>query len=438
MLEEMSATPPTSKVTEESSTPVQVAPAIDMERARRVSERLRSEFSTIVRKLPVEARTIAGMADELAVPRPGCQRLIRALRSRGSLIKSLTFYPGVRGLQQIVDAVRRYGIDESTTAGAEAAVRQLADLTSDFGGSQSRLNAALETMLEDSDAAPAANSASWDDRRDVFESSRRITKRSFDTQFAIYIYRPVKDNDALIHSVTAMGMIGMRCDANALPLCIVSSSAPSDEEHSHAVSALPGLSGLPISLMQDFSSDPPPSLTVHRQHDRMTILTESPVGETCDVVLARRFSEITHPAIDDPPHQFCWMLSEGPSRHLLMQVYMHRSMARVSIPSADAYFVGSRGVIGGMHKDDRGEDRVEMPAYRWFDRLPNGPRLEQLGTGLQHANHASYSRVGELTAELFRRHDWDPDEFVGVRSFVRYPVWGAQYLINFDFSNDDE
>jgi len=43
-----------------------------------------------------------------------------------------------------------------------------------------------------------------------------------------------------------------------------------------------------------------------------------------------------------------------------------------------------------------------------------------------------------LTAELFRRHDGDPDDFVGVRSFVRYPVWGAQYLINFDFSNDDE
>jgi hypothetical protein len=233
-------------------------------------------------------------------------------------------------------------------------------------------------------------------------------------------------------------MIGIEREANALPLCVVSSSVPRDEEQSHTVEALPGLSGLPISIVPDFSSTPPPQLTVRRQPGRVTVLTETTPGVKSDVVLARRFSEIRHPALDDPAQQFCWMLSEGPSHNLVMQVFMHRSMARASIPSADAYFVGSRGIVGGMQQNERGETYVELPAFRWFDRLPDGPRLEQLGTGLEHASHACYPRLGELSDELFRRHDWDPAEFVGVRCHVRYPVWGAQYLIAFDFSRDDD
>jgi hypothetical protein len=412
--------------------------ALEVEHARRIAERLRSEFSMILRALPPELRTIAGMAAELDVPRPTCQRLLRAMRSRGLLVQSLTYYPGVRGLQQFVDAAKRKGFEESTIAGAEAALRQFADLTTDCGGSQARLNAAIEEALREREPATSASDAATMARQRAFESTRQLTKRSFDTQLALYIYRPVKGSDELIHSVTAMGMIGMERHANAQPLCIVSSSVPRDEEQSQTVESLPGLSGLPISVVPDFSSAPVPQLSVRRQPGRVTVLTEMAPDARSDLVLARRFSEIRHPALDDPPQQFCWMLSDGPSRNLVMQVFMHRSMARASIPSADAYFVGNRGIVGGMQQNERGETYVELPAFRWFDRLADGPRLEQLGAGLQHANHACYPRLGDLTKELFHRHDWDPAEFVGVRCHVRYPVWGAQYLIAFDFARDDE
>jgi hypothetical protein len=412
-------------------------PALDVDRARRVAERLRSEFGTILRALPPECRTIVGVAEELQIPRPGCQRLLRALRSRGSVVESLTFYPGVRGLQQIVNAARRRGLDDSIVAGAEAAVRQFADLTIDCGGSQSRLNFAVAAALLECEAAPADSGPELAKRHRAFAGWRHVTRRSFETQLAVYIYRPVKGNEALIHSVTAMGMIGINRDASALPLCVASSSTPSDETHSHTVESLPGLSGLPISIMPDFSSSPPPEMTVRRQPGRVTVMMDPLPGEATDVVLARRFTEITHPAFEEPRQQFCWLLSEGPSRNLLMQVYMHRSMARASIPTADAYFVGSRGVVGGSQPDANGEMQVETPAFRWFDRLPDGPRLEQLGSGIGRSDHASYPRSGELCAELFRRHAWDPDEFVGVQCHVRYPVWGAQYLISFDFSSDD-
>lgn len=412
---------------------------LDLERVRRVAERLRSEFGLVLRALPPESRTIAGMAAELEIPRPGCQRLLRALRARGPLTETLTYFPGVRGLQQIIDASRRKGIEASTVAGAEAALRQFADLTADCGGSQAQLNTAIaEAVREHEYGSSIDGDAVAADRRRVFESCRSITRRCFETQFALYMYRPAENRGDCAHSVTAMGMIGIERQANALPLCIVSSSVPRDDEASCTVESLPGLSGLPISILPEFSSAPPPTLTVRRQPGRVAVLTETEPGVKSDVVLARRFREIQHPAVEEPRQQFCWLLSEGPARHLLMQVYMHRSMARTSIPSADAYFVGSRGIIGDVYTDSQNEQHVELPDFRWFDRLPNGPRLEQLGVGLEHASHACYPRCGALTAELFNRHGWDPDEFVGVRCYVPYPVWGAQYLISFDFTRDDE
>ena len=415
-----------------------LAHRLDVESAKRVSERLRSEFGLILRALPPQVRTIAGLSAELSIPRPGCQRLLRALRSRGPLLETLTFFPGARGLQQIVDAARQKGFDASTIAGAEAALRQFADLMADYGGSQSRLNEAIAEALRRRPTEPPVTEPLSAERRLAYESWREITKRSFETQFALYIYKPVEGREDRIHTVTAMGMIGIERERNSLPLCIVSSSAPRDDQHATAVESLPGLSGLPISVMPDFSGAPAPELTVRRQPGRVTVLTETQPGVSSDVVLARQFREVNHPAVDEPRMQFCWLLSEGPSRNLLMQVYMHRSMARASIPSADAYFVGSRGIVGEQYKDDRDEIYVEAPAFRWFDRLPNGPRLEQLGAGLQHARHGCYPRSGELTEELFRRHDWDPDEFIGVRCHVSYPVWGAQYLITFDFTTDDD
>ena len=88
---------------------------------------------------------------------------------------------------------------------------------------------------------------------------------------------------------------------------------------------------------------------------------------------------------------------------------------------------------------DRWSRRVigNLAADRWFDRLPDRPRLEHLGMGLDRASCPAYPRLGELAEYLCNSQGWNPNEFVGYQCQVTYPLWGAQYLLSFEFGNGD-
>ena len=94
-------------------------PQIDL--ARRTGERLQAELRALVRSFPVEARTIVEMSRWLGVTRPVCQRLLRAIRHRGDPLTALSYFPGLQGLHQIVEAALHCGCDESLIAVASAA-----------------------------------------------------------------------------------------------------------------------------------------------------------------------------------------------------------------------------------------------------------------------------------------------------------------------------
>ena len=98
------------------------SPAALTESARRVGERLQSEFRTLVREFPLDARTIGGMSRWLGVTKPICQRLLRSIRHRSDPLAALSFVPGVRGLRQFVQATQERGCDAGCVAGATAAI----------------------------------------------------------------------------------------------------------------------------------------------------------------------------------------------------------------------------------------------------------------------------------------------------------------------------
>lgn len=418
--------------------------------ARRTGERLQAELRTLIRSFPLEKRTIVEMGRWLSVTTPVCQRLLRATRHRGDPLTALSYFPGLQGLHQIVEAARWRGCDESLIAVASAAVDQYAVLIDEHGGSQTRLLAALatiDTIHQDEaiqEAAPVDEAESA--RQSAFQSIRVLTRREFQTHFGVYIYRPRTDDPEKMDCMTAMGMIGVRRQPDALPICPTHRFAYGDAKkldnediHVQSVGDAPLAEGAPLSVLDRFCSKPLPHVVARQVAGQLPVLIDPDraAKEPFDVVLGTNFQAVEHPALHEPRILDCSLVSEGPSQNLVMSVHLHRSLAQASIPTLAAYMVGNRGPIASPDTGRYDTITANLAANRWFDRLPDRPRLEHLGMGLDQASCPAYPRLGELAEYLCKSQGWKPDEFVGYQCQVSYPLWGAQYLLSFEFGNSE-
>ena len=422
--------------------------APDADTMWRVAERLQGEFRTLIRAFPLDARTIGGMSRWLGVTKPICQRLLRAVRHRGDGVTALSFFPGVRGLHQFLQAAQEQGCDPGLVAASSAAVDRYAVLIDEHGGSQARLLAALESIgnVTTQDAA-AAPDRMLEARMSAFEGLRLVTRREFDTQVAVFLYRPCDDDPARIDCVTAMGMIGIRRSPGSLPICPVNRFSYGTREeidkaeiHVAELGMGPVAAGAPVSVLAEFCSKPLPAVVAREEAGQIPVLIDpdSASRDPLDVVLGTRFPRIRHPALGEIKVQDCSLVSEGPARHLLMSIHLHRSLAQASIPSLGCFAQGNRGPVATPDTGEHGVSPTNLASQRWFDRLPDHPQLEHLGLGLEQTGSTAYPRITALIGHLCSSQGWDPGEFVGYRCEVDYPVWGVQYLMSFDFGDGEE
>jgi hypothetical protein len=424
------------------------SPATDS--ARRVAERLQGEFRSLIWAFPLDARTIGGISEWLGVTKPICQRLLRAVRHRGDALTALSFFPGVRGLRQFVQAAKQHDCDRALIAAATAAVDQYEVVIDEHGGSQTRLLAALGTPKQIPDEGPAdvvTSDRLLKARKSVFEGLRHLAGREFETQVAVFLYRPCDDDPDRIDCVTAMGMIGIRRTADSLPICPVNrfsfatrNEAEGAESRVEGLGGEPVASGAPVSVLGEFCSKPLPAVAARETEGQLSVLIDpsSTSSDPLDVILGTRFGRVRHPALGEVKMQDCSLVSEGPSRNLLMSVHLHRSLAQKSIPSLACYALGNRGPVAAADTGEHGTAPVNLASQRWFDRLPNRPRLEDLGLGLEQAGSTAYPPITNLIQHLCASQAWDSNEFVGYRCQVKYPVWGVQYLMSFDFGSGQE
>lgn len=412
------------------------------EQIRRVGARLKAEFGELIRSFPVERRVISEMSRWLGVTRPVCQRVVQAVRHRGDALEAVALLPGVQGLALFAQAAGAAGFDVQA---AEAALVQYANLVDGFGGSQSQLIAAIRDLREgqgatDTDETPPVAQSLSDAfgaaRARMFEGARAITRREYGVQLAIFAYHPRPRDANRIDCITAMGLIAIRQGESAMPICPVTTFAqgrPGDSPDETVIGPL-GSSGssMPVGRLDEFCSRPLPGIVARRRGGRAPIIVDpaGPPGEPFDVMLGTTILGAEHPAVHEPRMQTCSIVSDGPSRRLVLAVHMHRSLAMSSVATAGVYV---RERIGTRMPGPAGTVDVATPEDRWFDRLPDVPRLEYLGLGLDRAGTPAYPRMGELTQHLFVAQSWAPEEFVGFRIEVEYPIWNAQYVVNFEF-----
>lgn len=396
--------------------------------ADRVARRLHSELTAFLAAQPAPARHASGLARHLDIDRTTCQRAVFVATRPYPGPELFARLPGVRGLRLMVDAAGRSdpATDAATVDALSVAIDRYQELVARLGGSTTRLLARIE-LGQDAPAREAAATDAPAARVALFDAAAELTGRASDCWVAVYVYSPADDGGARLDVIHAYGLVGHTARADAVPLVVHNFTDPTDDGRSTTKpfedlehDAVEGRQGQ--VLLEDFTSDPPPLVTARQPHEFLVQAIDERPGaplSSVDLMLAAR-TRMTHPAKRAPGIEEVWALINFPTRHLLFDVYVHRDLARASVPSLDTHLWGPDF---GQHVGDR-----------WQTRFGEAPPLTILGPGARHASPAAYPRMAELTEHLFTRSALDAGDYVGHRCDVAYPIWRSGYCLTFDFT----
>lgn len=432
--------------------------------AHRIAERLHDALRNIFLKFQLEQRTASGLARYSKVERTVCQRLVSALMSETPSAHTLARIPGPKAITAIAEGLLAAGLSEAQML--QAAAVHLENFFQRAGRSQRGFTRALLEFRdhEPQSAEPQirAESPGIDDpelrhRTHLFQIGKKLVKSWSRVQVQIAILAPSVVEPLRVDSARVRGMVGYHAGDGTASLIFnhtrfsslsVSERAdtfdvqgeqdkgpprisPQTARLSPTSSPHPPLCTDGPAIFENFSSDPLPSVAIKsfstNQQCFIVEPAESQQGKPFDVFLADQ----TLSSNDQPMHRNTyrcdeiWAMVNYPTEYLLLDVYLHTSIARMCLPGIDTHLWTPS--VGDPMRNDR-----------WATRLPGVPDLKVLSGGLRKTESTAYPRHSELVAETFARFGRDPQEFIGYRCEDAFPAWRIGYRMFFDYGVPSE
>lgn len=404
----------------------------ELERAALVGDRLRGLLVALIAEVPRSRSSALSLARELSIDRNITQKVFAATAPGQEGADVLVGLPGPGVLRKFVQTACNACGRAEPDRELFAAIDQFELLIRDMGGSQSRLSHRIRARQIDAGIGDDEQAAL---RERLYHDMAALLNMSCEVLPFIGLMRPIPDRPEAIHGISGYGLIGTIWTGGPLP---IRSRAMMLDDRPGELIRSGGLSPLNSSaddnhsgLVRSFCS--PADVRVTRQSVRgleIATIDPSPTADCSgrtDLAFAHRWGEDTNPAMrpdDDARFWSQFVVIRRPTRRLLMDVYVHRSLAMTGVPSVGAY----RWVPG----------LVADPLRAWDERMPGRLQLELLGQGLDQCASPAWNRHAEFANHLFIHSGWSPDDFLGFRLDVRFPIWNAGYFITFDFRSRDE
>lgn len=397
--------------------------------AERVASRVHAEFRRLISRLPEHAQHASGMSRHLGVLRATCQRVVQSIQDPTPTVQLLTTLPGIEGLGQFLEGARRAGADPADVDLAQSAMEAFERLITTTGGSLTKLVERLQAGgLARTGSADASGVATPEQREALFHAAVGVTGRCCDVALSIYAFRPSQDEPNVLERALAKGVIGGAVVPGGMPMVLSSGDTLKDEDEVRNITLLnnEAASGrTPEALLRPFSTDPLPTVTARGKGGKLFQIIDPQIAageapEQFDVVTAVRGR---HPLVDPetgrPSLDAVWSLVTCPTARLILDVYLHASMERQFRPAID----------GLLWTPD-----LNIPEeQKWVMRVPSQPKLQLLGRGIGNAASDFYPRHAELTRYFYDHIGWNPEDFLGFRCEVLFPVWRAGYCMGMEY-----
>ena len=273
----------------------------------------------------------------------------------------------------------------------------------------------------------------------MFEAARTLTRLWSHARVELRFIRPIPDDASRLEVLLAFVYVAVESLDGALPLVRSRSNRAGTassvrDDHADPCRPLgPGVTG--DVLLTEFCSDPLRDISAHpkpivasRNTRSRYVRVFNPDGaadEPFDMAIANLRSPVCpHPATLDPPTYGDNTTIRFPTRHLLIDTYLEKSLAASSLPAARVLRTG--------------EAQYTEPSLDdcWYDALFIEPTLVHLGRGVGLRPSPVYDRVRELSTHVVRAARWDDTDFIGYRLEVDYPFWQTAYCTEFEFAAD--
>jgi hypothetical protein len=392
---------------------------LSLDIARRVAGRLKSEMGRVIHERFGSGIIAADLARHLTLNHQLCYKLLVALRSTGDAAQALRVFPGTEGITQVLQALAK-SIPADKLLGPQAALEDYVNLLRQAGGSQRKLIAWLEHQGEPTESQGEIASDIVRTRQLFFESAAAMRGQWAEFTANIQIAHPTPGDTQTMMKAFAMAKIGIHRASHSMPIVSKVIITP-DEQRDGRIDLQPTPGSREVYAR--FSSNPLPPI-VPRVQGHSALVCFDPdrtLQGPIDIVIGPFYSQglLLPSASPARTHNTSSTISL-PTRRMVKDVYMHRTIAAGLVPQAGAFVVGSEGMLMGD------------PASRWYDRFPGTIEIRLLGRGLGQAACEHYARHAELTACLFESTGWNPEDFVGYRCNIEYPICYAQYVMSFE------
>ncbi len=396
-----------------------------------VLRRLKGEVRASIARLPGDVVGPSGIARHLGIDKATAHRVLALTTGSTDDPERIAQAPGDEGLRRFAEACRVAGMDAGVVAGLETAAEQFGKVIRDLAGSKNRLLARVRASGPPQGTRRPHTDASDEHRRreSLYRAASELIGRSTEVRVDMMIFRPSQERQGWLDHTWVRGIFGHVSRPGASPISlgfVVRADRTGREPDSSLYETLDAdalIGRTPRAVLAEFTTHPVPIVTSRGQNNRMNLVVDPDAAATeqgVDLVVAQHRRAIGRdPGAEQPPVLELNAMIREPARTLIFDVYLHREMARRAIPQLDLY-LWSPGLDQSL-------------ADVWFDAIETSTPLQILGPGLRRAASASFPRQAELTRAVFDKLRYDPEEFVGFRCEVNYPMWGGAYAMSFDF-----
>jgi hypothetical protein len=377
----------------------------------------------LIESLPEHARGLSGMARWLDLNKATCQRVVEGLRSTDGL-EAVERMPGPEGLGHVIEQARARGLAARALEGPAAAVKRFADLIEEHGGSQRALVRAIEDSRQASTPQAEFTRAAMEQaRREHFEATRKIMGMHCESRVGVMMVHPDPEDPAYLSEAVMSSLGGVRRQAHAVP--IIRRFAATADQQAVPIAAGQASDGHVDRLVTQFSSPGLNMITLRSAptETRVLIDPDRTAPDPLDVTTFHSWRQTQHNPLRFPPHSWVHSMIMGyPVRFLVGELYVHQDLAFASIPSVSVLPSGSIPRVESTPQNDL-----------WYSRLSDMPEIAVLGRGVEHPGTSIPTRVREMARAAFDFAGRNPRDYVAYRLEVRWPVWGCEYRIAFEF-----
>lgn len=391
----------------------------------RVGQRLCAEVRLFVRLLPVSARGVRGMAEYLGVDRNLCQRVLAASRNDG--LEFLLNTPGPAQLQQLVEGAALKGLEAERLVGLRTAIEAFSVLVLEGDRSPGAFRRRVRELMQGGAAPAADRSREVDPFEMLHQAAVLVAGCELEARVNVGVMWPRKDVRMGVNVLMIQGHVGYTARPDGMPIVAQFADWVSDAAGQPVAETLVTESGTEARrvLLREFCSDPTPEMVPSGPADAGEHVLEPRAvvsGTRATVFTAVSTVQDPHPLLDETDRIRSFNAHMRlPSRRFLFDLYLHRSLASACVPGCAV-----QSWSPNIHIN---------PLADWANVIPGGVRLEILGSDLRQANSNAWPRHGELVRRAFSIAGRDSTEFIGHRMDVRLPIWGAHYIMAFDYTH---